>query len=170
MPDNDTLIEDHENDSDLVKNLRAALKKANARTAELETEVGTFKSQTRDNSITAYLKTKNLPEKVAKLIPKDVEANDEALGSWLAEYGDVFGIKVESTGEGQDGAEHTTSTAADAGQVAALARAQQTSHEASADLPVGLQAKVQSINDIAKTAKTPSDVYAALGALSSSRN
>lgn len=96
---NDDEIEDlvegeHEGgDTELVKNLRAALKAQTKARKEAETERDGFKTTTRKSSLADLLKARELDPKVAAFIPAEVEATEEGVGKWLDEYGDVFGAK-----------------------------------------------------------------------------
>lgn len=165
MADNDTFLEDHENDSDLVRDLRKQLRARSAEVKELQTKVSSFEVQNRTSSIESYLKTKNLPQKVAKLIPADVEANEDALGAWVAEYGDVFGLKAEPAGETPSTETTTQTQAADPAAVAALAQAQAASHEGTSPLPVGLDAARSKLLEDAANAGSREELYARLQAL-----
>lgn len=86
---NDDFTVDTEQDSALVKDLRAQLRKAHDRAKAAETERDTFKTQARTATVGDLLKAKGLQAKVAKYVPDTV--NDEAsLEEWLAGDGDVF--------------------------------------------------------------------------------
>jgi hypothetical protein len=89
------LIEgEHEGgDTELVKNLRAALKAQTKARKEAESERDGFKTTTRKASLSDLLKARELDPKVAAFIPAEVEATEEGVGKWLDEYGDVFGAK-----------------------------------------------------------------------------
>lgn len=77
--------------TDLVKNLRAALRAKSKEAQQYRTELDGVKTISRQATIENLLKTRELNVKVAKFIPPDVEATEEAVDKWLAEYGDVFG-------------------------------------------------------------------------------
>lgn len=77
----------------LRKQLEEALKEMKALRADNEKLQKTARTQT----VSTALAKKGLDAKVAKLIPADVAATDEAIGKWLEEYGDVFNLKQDET-------------------------------------------------------------------------
>lgn len=85
--DDDDLYEDRE--SDVPKKLRAVIKELEKERDALKNEVGTLKASTRQRTLAEEIAKRNLNPKIAALVPKDLE--DDALDSWLDEYGDVFG-------------------------------------------------------------------------------
>jgi hypothetical protein len=89
-----------EDDSQLVKDLRAQIKTLNAKNTELTTEVGTLRPQVRKTSVASILNDLGVNTKIAGLLPDSVEPTKEAVETWLKEYGDVFGAaKVETEKE-----------------------------------------------------------------------
>jgi hypothetical protein len=88
-------------DSELVRNLRAALRAQTKARKEAEAEVNGFKTTTRKSTLTELLKARELDPKVAAFIPADVEATEDGVGKWLDEYGDVFGAKKPETQQQQ---------------------------------------------------------------------
>ena len=93
----DALLQDDANDSDLVKNLRKALKDANTKRAEAERTLAERAKTDRTRALADVLKEKGLPEKAAKYFPADVEPTPEAVDKWLEEDGDLFGVAKEVT-------------------------------------------------------------------------
>lgn len=98
--------DDDENDSNLVKRLRAEIKERDktlsekdATLAEREKELSNLRPQVRLTTVRDVLGDLKVNPKVAKLIPSDVEPTKEAVSAWLGEYGDVLGIKREETTE-----------------------------------------------------------------------
>jgi hypothetical protein len=78
--------------NDLVKQLRAKIKadqKAFEKTLE---EFKTLKAADRTRTIEKVLSDKEIPAKVAKLIPADLEPTETAIDDWLKEYGELFGV------------------------------------------------------------------------------
>jgi len=69
---------------------------------DLEVEATTLKNQTRQRTVKDVLTAKGINPKVAAFIPQDIDITEEAVSTWLNEYGDVFGVQQESTqGESQ---------------------------------------------------------------------
>lgn len=62
-------------------------------------------AQLRQRTVSDVLTAKGYKAKVAKLIPADVEPTDEAVGKWLEEFADVFGVTPDAgEGKAEDGA------------------------------------------------------------------
>ena len=72
--------------------LRKALKKAQKEREAIEAELNKMRSDLRARSVKDVLASKGVPDKLAKLIPSDVDT-PEQIDVWLNEYSDVFGIK-----------------------------------------------------------------------------
>lgn len=89
-----------EDETPLVKQLRTQLKEANKTLKEFEVEVSEFRSAKRTATLAEALSSKGLPAKVAKLVPADLEA--EKLDEWIADYADVFGLKVQEADPAPD--------------------------------------------------------------------
>lgn len=130
MSDLDNLLQDNDNDSDLVRDLRKQLRDKTKAEKELVTRVQEYEKKSRTTSIADVLKSKGVNPKVAAFIPTDVDATEEAVSSWLTEYGDVFGVQPQA--ETPPSGEQAPNQGADPAAIAALARAQQTGHEGAA--------------------------------------
>lgn len=101
-------------DSDGIKNLRnqyEALKK------ELENsnkELASFRQQKRSGDVASILKAKGLEEakaaKAASLYGGE-DVSEDAVGKWLEDYGDVFGVAANTSEQDQNtlNAERVTS-------------------------------------------------------------
>lgn len=75
-----------------IKNLRKqyeALKKQND---ELLGQLTTFQAEKRQSTVSEVLKAKGLPATAAKLYHGE-DVSEEAVGKWLEEFADVFGVK-----------------------------------------------------------------------------
>jgi hypothetical protein len=83
------------NDTDLVKKLRKQLKVEQKRAKELESTLGELSKAQRERVLKDVLTSKGINMKVAKFIPTDIDASEEAIGSWLEQNGDVFGFTPE---------------------------------------------------------------------------
>lgn len=79
---------------DVVKQLRKVNRTLEKRLKELEAEANSLKTQTRQRTVKDVLTAKNVNPKIAAFIPQDIEG-EEAITTWLNEYGDVFGIQQE---------------------------------------------------------------------------
>lgn len=82
-----------DDDSNLVKDLRKQLEAAKKAQATAEATAAELKGAVRQRTLAEVLTSKGVNAKVAALIPTDVEG-DEAVGKWLDDYADVFGITV----------------------------------------------------------------------------
>ena len=82
-------------DTDLVKKLRKALKAEQKRAKELESTLGELSKSQRERVLKDVLTSKGINMKVAKFIPSDIEASEDAVNSWLDQNGDVFGFNPE---------------------------------------------------------------------------
>lgn len=159
MSEYDTFAEEHEDDSKLVKDLRAQIRDLAGKNKNLTSEVETFKTQARSSTVAEILSAKGINSKVAKLIPTDVEANEESVNKWLEEFGDVFGVQVQPAGDDGDEFE-----GADPNAVAQFARVQQTSRAGETDLPVGVAAQLKDLDEAADNATSLEDFYKRIGA------
>lgn len=81
-------------DTDLVKKLRKALKAEQKKARELESTLGELTKAQRERVLKDVLTSKGVNMKVAKFIPSDLDASEEAINTWLETNADVFGIEV----------------------------------------------------------------------------
>jgi hypothetical protein len=95
-----------DSDSDLVKRLRQEIKDRDKRLSDLDAtlaerngELDKLRPQVRLTTVRDVLGDLKVNPKVAKLIPPDVDPTKDAVTAWLAEYGDVLGIKQGETEE-----------------------------------------------------------------------
>lgn len=112
MPDLEDLLADSDNDTDLVKSLRRALKDANKEAKEVKAELEKQAKANRTRSLADALKEKGLPEKAAKYFPVDKDPTPEAIEQWLQEDGDLFGIEKQESNA-------STETVSAAGRISA---------------------------------------------------
>lgn len=95
---------DGEGESSAIKDIRSALRAMTRRAKEAETKVAQFETGNRQKTINDLLKARELPEKVANLIPDSVK--DEAgLTTWLDDYSEVFGTPKSAKSDGGNPAE-----------------------------------------------------------------
>jgi len=145
-----SLLEDTDDDTTLVKSLRKQLRDAHKERTELQTAVSELKGKDRVRSVSEILKSKGVSEKVAKLLPSDIDPSEDAIGAWLEEFKDVIGFKVVDEGAKPDADDETVSAYRD------LASAMDSMNTPNA----GLAAYHQQIQN----AKTPEEAHAALAA------
>jgi hypothetical protein len=93
--DDDVQVDFNGADTDLVKKLRKALKAEQKRAKELESTLGELSKAQRERVLKDVLTSRGVNMKVAKFIPTDLDASEEAIGSWLEQNGDVFGFTPE---------------------------------------------------------------------------
>lgn len=102
--------DDYEDDDDqqdgnaLLKDLRKQLKIQSQKNKELEEKLAEQTTRTRSMTLAETLKAAGVNEKVASLVPGDVEPTAEAVGEWLKKYEDVFGVTLggQSSTDGQE--------------------------------------------------------------------
>lgn len=78
---------------DVLKQLRKVNRTLDKRAKELEQELSSLKTQSRQRTVKDVLSAKGINPKVAAFIPQDIETTEEAVSAWLNEYGDVFGVQ-----------------------------------------------------------------------------
>lgn len=94
--------DEYENDngqdqnSNLVKDLRAQIKKANEDLKAAQATISDQSKAIRERTVADVLAAKGVPSKVAKLVPADIEASEGAVSKWLEDYSDLF-TKPETT-------------------------------------------------------------------------
>jgi len=88
--------EDDDTTTDVVGQLRKVNRALEKRAKELEQELSGLKTQTRQRTVKDVLQAKGLNPKIAAFIPQDIDSSEEAITSWVNEYGDVFGIQTPS--------------------------------------------------------------------------
>jgi len=88
--------EDDDTTTDVVGQLRKVNRALEKRAKELEQELSGLKSQTRQRTVKDVLQAKGLNPKIAAFIPQDIDSSEEAITTWVNEYGDVFGIQTPS--------------------------------------------------------------------------
>lgn len=89
-------VEDDDETEDGPKALRDALKAAQKELAGLRKTNEELQGKFRAGTVSDFLKTKELPTKLAKFILRDLEGDPtpEAVEDWLTENGDLFGVKL----------------------------------------------------------------------------
>lgn len=120
----------------LPKQLRKVIASAKKEAKEAKDEADNLRKQVRENAISNVLTSKGVPAKVAKLIPADI-TSAEAIETWLADYGDVFGSGQSASTQTTNQADTSngqqfindaaTNTGPSAEEIAAMQRMQNTS-------------------------------------------
>jgi hypothetical protein len=86
--------EDDDTTTDVVGQLRKVNRALEKRAKELEQELSGLRTQTRQRTVKDVLQAKGLNPKIAAFIPQDIDSSEEAITTWVNEYGDVFGIQT----------------------------------------------------------------------------
>lgn len=86
--------DDAQNDSDGIKNLRKQYESQAKENGELRKQLEGFLAKERTTSVAGVLKAKGLSEKAAKFYTGE-DVSEEAVGKWLEENAEVFGVKQE---------------------------------------------------------------------------
>lgn len=100
--DDDDVLEDDYGQDEGVKNLRKADRAKSKRIKELETELQGLRDFQRKSVVTSVLNDKGVNPKIAAFIPQDIASDSEAISKWLEEYGDVFGVQIQSASQQQE--------------------------------------------------------------------
>lgn len=90
--DDDFGADEGRGDSDLVKNLRKQLKEQQKLLRERDERLSSLEGAVRERTVSEVLQAKGVNPKVAKLMPRDLEASPEAIEQWISDYADVFNI------------------------------------------------------------------------------
>ncbi len=92
----DDFLDDENDGSNVVKELRKALKASQKQVKDLETQLSDFRNADRKTTIEGVLTESGVPIGIAKFIPDDVVTKED-VDSWLEENAELFGLtKVES--------------------------------------------------------------------------
>jgi len=97
--------EDDEDDFDTESNdvlgqLRKANKAKEKQLKEIQEELSSLRKDKRDRTISEVLTARGVNPKISAFIPQDIDLTEESLSSWLAEYGDVFGVPSNQSNSG----------------------------------------------------------------------
>jgi uncharacterized protein YdiU (UPF0061 family) len=86
----------YDNDTDLVKKLRKALKAEQRRAKELESNLGEMSKSQKERILKDVFTSRGVNAKIAAFVPNDIEASEEAISAWIDQYADVFGIQQDA--------------------------------------------------------------------------
>lgn len=94
--------DEFESGTDLLKKLRKQVSVLSKELKERDQTISEFQTYSHEASIGEILEGYGLNPKIAKFIPSDVAADEDAVAEWLNEYGDAFGISaVDESGSAQ---------------------------------------------------------------------
>lgn len=114
----DDLLNDGEDDSSLVKDLRRQLRAAKKEIEERDDKIVTLSKSSRERSVTDVLTSKGVRKGVAKFIPEDITSEDDIV-KWLEDNADDLGITLDA-GSGGDGGSDPDPSAAERGRAEQL--------------------------------------------------
>lgn len=80
--------DDFDGEDGSINSIRKALRAAEKRNKQLESELSSFRTESRKRALQGAIEAKGLNPKIAAFVPSDLSADDVA--TWLDEYGDVF--------------------------------------------------------------------------------
>ena len=110
--------EDNGSGTDLVKKLRKQIDALSKQVKERDEILAEFTTQSHEASVGEILESFGLNPRIAKFIPDEVEADEDAVAQWLNEYGDAFGIEaVEEGTESPDAQSHERMSDFDNGDI-----------------------------------------------------
>jgi hypothetical protein len=94
--------DEFESGTDLLKKLRKQVSVLSKEIKERDDLISQFQTYSHEASVGEILESYGLNPKIAKFIPSDVEADEDAVAEWLNEYGDAFGITaVDESGSAE---------------------------------------------------------------------
>jgi len=94
------------NDSDLVKQLRKAMRAKEKENKELAEKFEALNKVQRERVVKEVLEAKGVNAKAARLIMKDLEdVNEESVSHWLDDNGDLFGYTKQVEADPQQQAD-----------------------------------------------------------------
>lgn len=93
MSEEANLFED-EDGNKAPKALRDAYAALKGKSEELEKELAKLQGASRVSDLAKTLEAKGVNPKVAGFYPKEADVSDDAVGKWLVENADIFGIDL----------------------------------------------------------------------------
>lgn len=136
--------DDEDNSSVLIKKLRAELKAANQRNAELDAQIKTLEGSVKETELSKLFTKNEIPEKYQKLFKRgNYEPTEEGMAEFLEEWGAEFG-------KGPDAPTEEQSATADALQKMRQAEEQARQPSHSTDQISDADLKSMNFNDFQK--------------------
>lgn len=83
--------EDQTQQGNPLTQLRKALREKTKSEKAMAEQLATLQAQVRETALGNVVKSRGLPDKVARMVPREL-TSDEEVTKWLDEYGDVFGL------------------------------------------------------------------------------
>lgn len=99
-------FEEFENDTPLVKKLRKQIDALQKQVTERDEKIAEFSTTSRKKTIESILEEFGLTSRIAKYIPTDVDADEDAIYAWLIDNGEDFGIELVDDGSSKDESQH----------------------------------------------------------------
>lgn len=96
MTEYDDNYNEVEDDANLVKDLRRQIRSLQKENGQLSTELDTYKTETRTKAVQDILSKYGVNEKMAKVIPADVEGED-SIKEFLSDLGVISSDQAETT-------------------------------------------------------------------------
>ncbi len=90
--------EDNGSGTDLVKKLRKQIDSLSKQLKERDEILAEYTTLSHEASVGEILESFGLNPRIAKFIPDEVGADEDAVAQWLNEYGDAFGIEAVEEG------------------------------------------------------------------------
>ncbi len=90
--------EDNGSGTDLVKKLRKQIDALQKQVKERDEILAEYTTLSHEASVGEILESFGLNPRIAKFIPDEVGADEDAVAQWLNEYGDAFGIEAVEEG------------------------------------------------------------------------
>lgn len=81
---------------DVLKKVRRAERAKDKQLKEALSELEQLRKFQRETNVSKVLLERGVNPKIAAFIPHDIEPSVDAIGSWLEQYGDVFGVSNET--------------------------------------------------------------------------
>lgn len=155
---------DVEDESELVKQLRAVIKAGKKANEELSAKVSSLEPEVRSTKLVKTLTKLGITNpKIAGLVPKDLEPTEDSVKAWVDEYGDLFGITANE-GSGQSAQEDNSGASTgtpdvDSAAAAQWQKIQSQESQSGVTTPDQESAQIALLQAAAQAAKGNSDLF-----------
>ncbi len=154
-----------DDESDLVRQLRAVIKAGKKVNDELDNELKTLRPTVRKTKLTDVLSQLGIKNpKIAGLVPADIEPTEDSVKAWVDEYGDVFGVTAGQSAAENSGEQSTDAEGAqtvDDQTAGTWQRIQSQSSQSGVTTPDAESAQIAMLQAAAKAANGSSDLFSA---------
>ncbi len=82
-----------QSDSDLIKQFRRQLKAEKKARLEIQEKYENLNKSQKERIIKDVLTSKGVNQNIARFVPQDIDASEEAITTWLESNADVFGFQ-----------------------------------------------------------------------------